>query len=132
MHIRGDHGGLQAFPDAVAACDDIRKGGGEFKIIYGCEAYSVDDTVEAVKVYKDVPIKGELIVFDLETTGFSATGERIIEYGAVRLRDLELCDTFSRASYPREDNKAYGYHGRNGQWCALREGSVGKIHRILR
>ena len=95
-----DHGGLQAFPDAVAACDDIRKGGGEFKIIYGCEAYSVDDTVEAVKVYKDVPIKGELIVFDLETTGFSATGERIIEYGAVRLRDLELCDTFSSFADP--------------------------------
>ena len=54
----------------------------------------------AVKVYKDVPIKGELIVFDLETTGFSATGERIIEYGAVRLRDLELCDTFSSFADP--------------------------------
>ena len=97
-----DHGGVQAFPEAVAACDDIRKSGGEFKILYGCEAYSVNDTVEAVKVYKDVPLKGELIVFDLETTGFSATGERIIEYGAVRLRDLELCDTFSSFADPEK------------------------------
>lgn len=97
-----DHGGVQAFPEAVAACDDIRKSGGEFKIIYGCEAYSVDDIVEAVRVYKDVPLKGELIVFDLETTGFSATGERIIEYGAVRLRDLELCDTFSSFADPEK------------------------------
>ena len=97
-----DHGGVQAFPEAVAACDDIRKSGGDFKIIYGCEAYSVDDIVEAVRVYKDVPLKGELIVFDLETTGFSATGERIIEYGAVRLRDLELCDTFSSFADPEK------------------------------
>ncbi|MGN1101590.1 MAG: exonuclease domain-containing protein, partial [Huintestinicola sp.] len=97
-----DHGGVQAFPEAVAACDDIRKSGGDFKVIYGCEAYSVDDVVEAVRVYKDVPLKGELIVFDLETTGFSATGERIIEYGAVRLRDLELCDTFSSFADPEK------------------------------
>lgn len=97
-----DHGGVQAFPEAVAACDEIRKSGGDFKIIYGCEAYSVDDIVEAVRVYKDVPLKGELIVFDLETTGFSATGERIIEYGAVRLRDLELCDTFSSFADPEK------------------------------
>lgn len=97
-----DHGGVQAFPDAVAACDEIRKKGGDFKIIYGCEAYSVDDVVEAVKVYKDTPIRGELIVFDLETTGFSATGDRIIEYGAVRLRDLELCDHFSSFADPEK------------------------------
>ncbi len=97
-----DHGGVQAFPEAVAACDDIRRGGGDFKIIYGCEAYSVDDVIDAVKVYRDVPIKGELIVFDLETTGFSATGDRIIEYGAVRLNELELGDTFSSFADPEK------------------------------
>lgn len=95
-----DHGGVQAFPEAAAACDAIRKKGGDFKVIYGCEAYSVNDTADAVKVYKDVPIKGELIVFDLETTGFSADGDRIIEYGAVRLEDLELCDEFSTFADP--------------------------------
>lgn len=95
-----DHGGVQAFPEAVAACDDIRKSGGDFKIIYGCEAYSVDDIQTAVKVYKDTPIKGELIIFDLETTGFSAAGDRIIEYGAVKMKDLELGETFSSFADP--------------------------------
>lgn len=95
-----DHGGVQAFPEAVAACDSIRKGGGDFKIIYGCEAYSVNDVVEAVRLYKDTPIKGQLIVFDLETTGFSATGDRIIEYGAVKLNELELGETFSSFADP--------------------------------
>lgn len=90
-----DHGGVQAFPEAVAACEDIRKNGGDIKIIYGCEAYSVNDMVNAVRVYKDKPIRGEMIVFDLETTGFSAQDDRIIEFGAVRLRDLELCDVFN-------------------------------------
>ena len=95
-----DHGGVQAFPEAVAACDDIRKGGGDFKILYGCEGYTVNDRAAAVKLWKDVPINGEVIVFDLETTGFSATGDRIIEYGAVRLRNLELCDTFGEYVNP--------------------------------
>ena len=95
-----DHGGVQAFPDAVAACDNIRKNGGDFKIIYGCETYSVNDMADAVKVYKDTGLTDELIVFDLETTGFSATQDRIIEFGAVRLKGLELCDTFSEFCDP--------------------------------
>ena len=96
-----DHGGVQAFPEAAAACDDIRREDGDFKVIYGCEAYSVNDTAKAVTVYKDKPIKGEVIIFDLETTGFSAADDRIIEYGAVRLKDLELCDTFETYVDPK-------------------------------
>ncbi|MBQ5311414.1 MAG: PHP domain-containing protein, partial [Oscillospiraceae bacterium] len=98
-----DHGGVQAFPDAAAACSDIRKNGGDMKIIYGCEAYSVNDIVSAVKVYKDAPLTGEMIVFDLETTGFSAKDDRIIQYGAVRLKDLEMCDTFGSFVNPERN-----------------------------
>ncbi|MGN0665117.1 MAG: PolC-type DNA polymerase III [Huintestinicola sp.] len=97
-----DHGGVQAFPEAIAACDDIRKGGGDFKIIFGCEAYSVNDLTDAVRVYKDTPITGKLIVFDLETTGFSASGDAIIEYGAVKLDSLELGETFSSFANPEK------------------------------
>ncbi|MDE7294725.1 MAG: PolC-type DNA polymerase III [Oscillospiraceae bacterium] len=97
-----DHGGVQAFPEAAAACSDIRKGGGDFKIIYGCEAYSVNDVADAVKLRKDVPLTGRLIVFDLETTGFSAAGERIIEYGAVKLDNLEPGEVFSTFCDPEK------------------------------
>lgn len=97
-----DHGVVQAFPAAYDCVSAIRKKGGDFKVLYGCEAYSVDDCDEAASIESDRPLTGELIVFDLETTGFSALSERIIEYGAVRLRNLELEDTFSEYADPEK------------------------------
>jgi DNA polymerase III subunit epsilon len=44
--------------------------------------------------------EAELVVFDLETTGLSATRCRICEIGAVRVRALELVDSFQSLVNP--------------------------------
>ena len=43
----------------------------------------------------------QLVVFDLETTGLSAGRDRICELGAVRVRRLELADSFQSLVNPR-------------------------------
>ena len=91
-----DHGVAQAYPDAMNACDAITKKGGNFKIIYGVEAYFINDGASGTVTGDAVqPLNGEFIVFDIETTGLSVLQERITEIGAVRMVGGEIKDTFS-------------------------------------
>ncbi len=85
-----DHGVLQAFPDAMNAA---RKAGG-IKVLYGTEAYFVDDAVQAVYRSADIPFGGHFVVFDVETTGLSAATCRLTEIGAVRVKNGEVCEEF--------------------------------------
>ncbi len=89
-----DHGVAQAFPEVMNAQEAINKEDPEFKVIYGVEAYFVNDLVPAAVGETNHPLDGEFICFDLETTGLSAKKDRITEIGAVRIRDGRVTDHF--------------------------------------
>ena len=86
-----DHGVVQAFPAAsnVKVPED-------FRVIYGCELFLVDDGAAVIqRPPEGVPLgDAEFVVLDIETTGFSPIGDDIIELGAVRFRGGEVLDTF--------------------------------------
>lgn len=86
-----DHGCVQAFPDANHALDH----GDDFKVIYGVEGYLVDDLKEIVTNDKGQSFSDTFVVFDIETTGFSPVTNRIIEIGAVKVKDGQITDRFS-------------------------------------
>ena len=101
---------VQSFTDANHVWDDLwkaekgkRKEAGDenpdkqdfFKIIYGVEAYLVDDLKEIVTNDKGQSLHEDYVVFDIETTGFSPVNNRIIEIGAVKVSGGEIVDRFS-------------------------------------
>ncbi len=105
-----DHGVLQSFPDANHVWEDLwraekekRKAAGEaepdkfdfFKVIYGVEGYLVDDLNPLVTGDKGQLLSDETVVFDIETTGFSPVNDRIIEIGAVKVREGKITERFS-------------------------------------
>ena len=96
-----DHGCCQSFTDAlhcvegkkppkVAGTDET------IKILYGCEGYFVNDVDDRIVVHgeQDMTFDQELVAFDLETTGLSSKTDRIIEIGAVILKNGQEIDRF--------------------------------------
>ncbi len=105
-----DHGVVQSFPDANHVWEDLWKAEksrckdagepepdkqGFFKVIYGVEAYLVDDLHEIATNEKGQNFGADFVVFDIETTGFSPTKNRIIEIGAVKVCGGKIVDRFS-------------------------------------
>ena len=92
-----DHGCCASFPDAMKVSKTTVAGTDKpIKILYGCEGYYVNDVDDRVVVHgeRDLPLDGEFIAFDLETTGLSSIHDVITEIGAVLLRNGEVVDTF--------------------------------------
>lgn len=85
-----DHGVAHSFPDAWHSAKKI-------KLLYGVEAYFVNDVDDRVAIHgtPDQGFEEEIVCFDLETTGFHKKYEVIIEIGAVVLKNGEVTDTFN-------------------------------------
>jgi len=85
-----DHGVAQSFPDAWHSAKKI-------KLLYGVEAYYINDVDDRVVVHGDVdqPFGDEIVCFDIETTGLNKKYEVIIEIGAVVLKNGEVTDRFN-------------------------------------
>ena len=82
---------MQAFPDANHTVSPDH----DFKVIYGVEAYLVDDLKGIVTDSRNQSLQADYVVFDLETTGFSPETNRIIEIGAVKVQNGAIVDRFS-------------------------------------
>jgi len=111
-----DHGVVQGFTDAYHVWEslwkaekDRCKAAGEpapdkqdfFKIIYGVEAYLVDDLKEIVTGDRGQNLKEDFVVFDIETTGFSPVDNSIIEIGAVKVCGGAVTERFSSFVNPQ-------------------------------
>ena len=66
------------------------------KILYGCEGYYVNDVDDRIVVHgsQEMDFDQEYAAFDLETTGLSSRTDRIIEIGAVILKNGQEIDRF--------------------------------------
>ena len=91
---------MQGFTDANHVIEDLDKDD-PFKVIYGVEGYLVDDLTKIAENEKGQDLEGTYVVFDIETTGFSAVTDRIIEIGAVKVEDGKITDKFSTFVNPK-------------------------------
>ena len=90
-----DHGVAQSFPDAWHSAKNI-------KILYGVEAYYINDVDDRVVVHGEAEqdFHGEVVCFDIETTGLDKRRDLITEIGAVVLRDGQVAETFNTFADP--------------------------------
>ena len=90
-----DHGVAQAFPDAWHSAKKI-------KVLYGVEAYFINDVDDRVVVHgdKEQDFTGDIVCFDIETTGLDKRRDVITEIGAVVLRNGEVVEQFSTFADP--------------------------------
>ena len=95
-----DHGVAQAFPDANHYIETLDKDD-PFKVLYGVEGYVVDDLTKIAVHAGTQTLDDTYIVFDIETTGFSAIRDKIIEIGAVKVVNGEIVDRFSTFVNPQ-------------------------------
>ena len=95
-----DHGNVQGFPEVMLALE--KAADADLKILYGMEAYFVNDTARCIFGNKYPAFDDEMVVFDIETTGLSNRTCKIIEIGAVKIKAGEIIDRFDIFVDPEE------------------------------
>lgn len=85
-----DHANVQGFPEAMIAAEKA-----DMKVIYGLEAYFVNDSVSPLVGEWNAPFGDEVVVFDIETTGLSVITCKITEIGAVKIKGGRVTDRYS-------------------------------------
>ncbi|MBR2951554.1 MAG: PolC-type DNA polymerase III [Clostridia bacterium] len=99
-----DHGNVQSFPEVMLALKKARKEGAcDLKVLYGMEAYFVNDTARAFYGTSRPAFSDEMVVFDLETTGLSNATCEIIEIGAVMIREGEVVSRYGTFVKPSKE-----------------------------
>lgn len=129
-----DHGVVQAFPEAMLACDKIRKINPDFKVIYGVEAYFVDDAASVITGEAAGNIEEtSFVVFDIETTGLSPNRDTITEIGAVVVENGEVVETFNTFVNPGRPipQEVVRLTGINDSMVADAPGQEEAIHQFL-
>ncbi|MFI3313085.1 MAG: PolC-type DNA polymerase III [Eubacteriales bacterium] len=99
-----DHGVLQGYPGAMHAAEHAKVAGTDelIKVLYGVEAYFINDVDEKLAVHggNHISFEDEFVVFDLETTGLSNRTEKITEIGAAVYRNGEMVEEFQTLVNP--------------------------------
>ena len=96
-----DHGNVMAYPEIQSYASRHES----FKPIYGIEAYVVNDIDmlgDNLEDSKNESLDKDVVVFDIETTGFSPITNEIIEIGAVKIHEGKIIDRFSSFVKPSE------------------------------
>ena len=90
-----DHGVAHAFPNAWHSAKNI-------KLLYGVEAYFINDVDDRVAIHGtgEQDFAGEIVCFDIETTGLDSRRDLITEIGAVVLKNGEITEEFSTFADP--------------------------------
>lgn len=89
-----DHGVLQAFPEAFKAAWSHGSDKPDIKVIYGIEAYMINDLLPIIKNPADVSFDDELTVFKIRTDGSSHIHGKIIDITAVKIQGRQITDEF--------------------------------------
>ena len=105
-----DHGSIGGFSEASQVVSEMKKQQrlpDDFKMIYGVEAYLVDDLTGVVMRENGQSISDDVVVIDIETTGFSAENDSIIEIGAIKLSDGQEVENFYALVKPENEIPQY-------------------------